>query len=761
MLILLSTMVLSTTNKWLGYDDYQGGVSLFDSDIGTVTPTSMYVSSPHQHLAPILADVLGDNSNEIIVADGAALSIYTGNPPIAYDTVGNFHDGSTGFISSFAAADLDDDGTDEIYVFSKYNAGANYNLTRHEYNGSTFISNLIASNNLPITDKKQSIIICSDDENQCALFYIQSGTDLYAVGFDNNSIQSTTWTAFVSKPNGFCFPNVVGGAVGDYDHDDTDEYFVSYVYADGATEGYGILGVNLNASNHAFADFSVNFADELGATACVDYRSPYVTPPLIVDFIGGGGTHDEIAFGHHSDADEFRLKVYNSLGTEIRDYGSGNGILIGNAVKTKYEENYNAVCVLGYDKDHSVLGYPLPITVYCLSAGSGDTKFFPSMSTDGLNISDETTLNGMIYNVNLDGNDETSELLTPYGTFSLITTGYWLSFPFFFIPCTISGNCGGIWEYNLAQTSGVQGYAMAVNTDQNSPYSDILHVKNTTLTYLDDGISNSAPSIAAYGWDPCFTLGFIKTNTSLYVNITIAEYDGDDVNATIFVYYDTVNVSNKSIPLTQVYFDDELFVDYPFAKEYFGEVYIPLNVSMALAKIRFEATDNVNSPDSKDITMVYGVSDSGVIGYGNCSYNKNFDIIPTPPIPTVCSKNSDCSEGYHCINGACIADTEPDDTSIANAFVDIGDLLGIPVALLYMIFMIIVTGAILYFAISNDYPITVTAGFIIIADMFLAILGNMMGFIAGGVLVVISIVIVLVMAIMFSKMFIGNSGSGE
>ena len=541
--LILAVFIIPYSNA-LGSYPYVGGINYdYQLDRGFFSSTTNYslqtrsITSPLQ--TPLIADLDGNGTNEIIVLDGSTIRLYHSRTLDIIDAV-NLPTSDT--YSNMYIYDIDADSKKEILIARE----SNEKIDILDYNGSLFqVQNTLDYSGLAYSNDGETVISCASND-RCLLVYINEDNSLggsirdyiSAVGFTSSGVGTPTLIAQTgaTPPQVFCMPRIKSMPLEDYDADGEDEYIVSYVLGHTTSNEYAYISyLWVNASNSVFLEQTItrninNIFDD--ATINCNEADPlkndtgnFVTSPLVFDVDGAPSNGLETVIGYQKNQEEFKIVSYNSDGSVLDVYPAlfdADGKIISNVIRTNIDPDSPAgtdFCVMGYQEDLGI------IDLLCASE-QGSGIFDPESDEFEYNISglyniskNYSFYNNMIHStqhssVTTDGVD-LNEIITPYGIFSIDYVGNNELLMHFQNP---RGD-GSLLSFDVEE----------VGRD------DLLLLTPTNLWYIDDGYSKSPGEIDNYIINPCLDSTW-KQNTSVSVAITVVDIDGDDVSAKAVLY---------------------------------------------------------------------------------------------------------------------------------------------------------------------------------------------------------------------------------
>lgn len=714
-LIFLSLISISyglTDIKSFGidsYSDFDGGISVIN-DVSDIKAQNTYLLSGsfNTSVNVLNADFDGDNEKEIALIESGNLLFTDGKTLVAESTADLSE--IVAVESYLEASDLNDDGTDEIYLVGK-NATAS-NVYRIGYNGSEYlVSNIGYLGTGMLYDRVY--IKCADDDNRCMLFYILAGSNtMYRyTAFDDSGIGEmyADYEDFLSYTplEPVDIPSII------YD----GGYFtLSYCTSKGtfpnAPNDYiSLLSVSINSS--------LNFTRRFKTTTLVMSQNLYAnevgcqfTSPIEANWGGKkyvvGGRIDDGVF----DSNEIGLYVFNyNTGTLFNQYDSDapdvEGNVFSNLLSVKMFNGYSgdAVCLMGDNFDDEQLEW---ICTYY-----GSTYDY---SWDYNNIWDIYTLNNtknsktMYAFNNMNNAQNTENILTTYGVFDFVHTS------------CILGDCSNPALFNLVIEDNQVVYP--INSDGKET-SDIFIMSPTTIKYIGDGLTDENAVIVNITTNPCISSP-IKTNESVYVSIKAIDNDAipDYINYSISAYDGDANQQQPA------------GLNYPSGTT--ATFSFKANLT-GVYDLVSKAKDQAHT-DYSTITNSFIVSDLGE-AYGTaCSQTYELPTTTTDETGNPCDTSSDCGDGYFCSNSTCQPMLTDKTSSITSAGKDIAGAFGLTTGLVVLLMLIIADLFIFWVLIAQrQFSANASIGMIVMINMLVIFLSGKAGLVSTGSVIMVFI----------------------
>ena len=549
-------------------------------------------------IAPLVADLDNDGTNEIISLDSGTLilSHYS-----SLDFVKSYSISFLGSRPYMMVYDIDGDNYEEIIVGSN-----NQYISILEYNGTHFYN----QTELTLTNANDGDVVFNcEDTDTCVVLYNKDNTGvpststtyLYAQAFNSSSLVGSRLTIAsdngdsTSRRTGYCLPRIKTLQALDYDSDGDVEYAFSYVqYAynwpapTSAKFGY----VYFNGSDvvlESTDDFDIEASFlEYQDIRCSDNKvDALFTSPLMGDL--SYDANYETIIGYMENTNDFEITMYKADGVKKDNYPdafSGNGQIVSNLFLADIftDTNDDDFCILGFD---SILG---ELDLMCSSEKSGyfDETYEFAFDVTGLsNITDTYGSNQFlthsgqhVVNTQVDDNKDIDEIITSYGILQV----EWI-------------------EDNEILYNNPHHPSILLSVDvENVGREDLLAQTKTNLWYLDDGYSTSGGTITHYCINPC--LQTWKVNTTAEIIIEVSDVDLDQTSSQATLYEGDVYemVSGWSANKTSGSSTTFSFI---------------ANETIGSSNILLEGRDTSNPSEIDEIYLSFSVGSTGV-EYGDC-----------------------------------------------------------------------------------------------------------------------------------------------
>lgn len=740
-MILICMPFITGFYNFTGEDEYlRPDITRFNNALDTDLVKTIGLSVTTQRLTPLSSDLDRDGIQEIIILDAGTVKIIQVDVSNSqFDIIDSFTFPASQRTSNMIIFDIDGDDKDEIIIHLEQTTNS---LEILEFNGTDLINeSSIDVSGLVDYDDGESLIQCAA-ENDCIMVYMtkiqfQGGnTFIKSVKFNSTGTKGTPLTVGVATPGDIlCLSNIRDMQVKDFDDDGNLEYLFSYIHVDpsaGQDESVNIVALSYNTTDTQIDDSrSINignlysgtnvFCDGTGISQSVPPGNSF-TNPLVDDWILTGGLETAIAY-QDSSINDFKIYLYDQNLDFVDDFpevGVTSGVIISNVFKQDFD-NHAFFCVIGLDTDQA----DDFLSVLCgskqLQFGIFEHVFFDfplSGLSDKYNISADYGDHFMIaHSIDALQNGDFLEFVNSYGVFEGTSAG---------VACAIFRVCDLELLYENPKIDAV---VIPDDYEQNG-LSDLLVYTDTNFWYLDDGFTNTPSIIDEYSINPCIE-SIWKENTTLEVQITPVDVDGDDVSARVILYHGSENAqdtgwaTNASSGTTFI-FRDEFTVN--------------KTQSNGVLRLMSFDTENMDSPDIID--LIFSVSTNGVI-FGDC-------------ITT--------ADGLSTIDDEVIGEFDPTETDLENNAVTtgirgIGELFHLS-ELLIWIFIMGVTGIALWMGNpgSSAHPIE-SLGLIFFIEFLFVLFGVYLGFIPIGLIITLVVIAVVIIGLWIARWFTASSGS--
>lgn len=697
-LMSLSALALEEIPRVGGENHFSLGTGFFNEQMTADTTASRGLTNPSQ--SPLVADLDGDNINEIIVIDSGNIRLYEGSTLTIVDAYGLTSDDE---LSNVFIYDIDGDNRTEIIVAEavdewlhiiEYNVSNFYNQSRFDLSGLDHVAGA-------------DMVLGCRAEDDCAIFYADSTTggggadDIFAVHFNSSSIGSETSMDTTSWANGVaCFPGIRALEIEDYDNDGIDEYIISYAENDNSAQlAVVILAMDVSSSSST-TEVDINedvssFSQGLSCT--LNDRWFSFTPPLVFDIDGSPSNGMEFVIGIRTDADSYQMRSYESDGDFLDDYPEvidRDGLIISNVFLMNAFPDTGTVdfCVLGFN-DHSV--DPAQTELTCASEQTGEvieTNVFTGSQlyniSDVANITKYMAHSAQHSTETTDGSN-LQELVSTFGIWSLDYSG---------ATCALGGACDMDLIYEIANTEGA---VISVDAERVGR-DDLIVLRPTNIHYIDDGFTNTGGAISEYVINPCLDSTW-QVNTSVGVQITVTDVDGDNVAARAILYDGDSNEQDSGWSAN---FSSGTTISFGFIA----------NTTVSTGVLTLLARDTGNPTEEDEITLTFSVSSTGV-EFGDCT-----------TATTVTAEEEDADDGI-------LLDESESDNSITTGVNYISAATGLSATLIWLLFMAFLSIGL--WQDANRKESAWALGIIALVEVILLIIGALLGFIGTGIIITI------------------------
>lgn len=737
--------------------DFLQGDGAFNEVLSSSTQSRTVVNGK---AVPLVANLDNSGVQEIIVIDG--------------DTIRLFQNTSLGVLDSFLIpgglsenprpiiADIDMDGFLEILVPNSDSR----NVTILEFNGTDFFIDLNIDFSGALVGgtaiSREFHIGCElnnsvSDVPECLLVHTfndaGAGVEIVeVVGFNSTTVGSSTNLQSL-QANGVCMSKVPVISSVDYDEDGTDEFVFSYmILQDSTTDQIDIHFIEvddvLTITNEVQITRSgINPSISDGANGCSENRNKYFTSPVVGDFQGAGGGLETV-FGVMESANDFKIFLYDSAGSEIDDYPeatSVEGTILGNPMAANVfgDTTTSDFCVFGFDDVDEVISL---ICASPLTAAGGflaQNIRFGFDSTGLFNYSVDynipTTIahmaNMKIENVDIDGTGliDTDELIIGHGVFQL------------------SEESSGIFfETNELDRIFVLNDEKACIPIQYVPTlpSDLICLGDTLLTYVNDNLINRPAAIQSFTENPCIDAGAVGINSTLQVTITAIDQNDpplaqDLVTTRVTLYVGTPNVQISIIDNQTSGSQVVHLFEFPNAANATASFPGGINTT-GVVTMTYEAFDTEFPSTIDTITQTFTVGNSGNT-FGDCISGQTIisDVIDTNATLT-----------------SVLPQTQTNN-AVTNAMIVLGNLFGLSGNLVWLIIMVSFAIAFWSAVLAGQVSGNSALGAIAIMEVLLLIIGTFLGFLSTSLVIIIAAIGAIIIAVFIGKFITGVTGNTQ
>lgn len=735
--------------KQTGIDEestYVGGNTNFNADVTTTTSARSLSSDLHFSI-PKSADLDGDGDIEIVVmdGDGSNIELYEAE---SLNVIDSTTQGST-VLGDFQIADLDGDGTPNIYLFVKESTSLN-RVISITWNGSAFNETQVVSGFPHVTSSPlffpNAIMKCNTDmcgvvykdERNCTTpggFEDSAAITLRAYLFNQTNISGNTYATIDSNADctgdGAYFPLNPHLSSADINSDGIEDYVFTYLRAGfGETsESHLVIyqqggnGFNITVRADTTMDsYGADYAETI-FTLPFEKRS-WATAPMIKNI--DGGSNSEIVVGVAVDLDpatnnihDFKIHTFDSSGTFIDDHPESTnieGIFMSNP--------FSASCM---DEDVTNGGdYGVMVYAYEDDTGTEEELVICGSQENTRGIYQTTTFNVPARSFNITPNDifgtihstqaiagGVNEFISPYGMYR-----------YDYSSCGITNICDVvlIWE---APNSNSVIIPMDVQLEG---YDDMVALTENNIFFYDDGFVNTNAEIDGYSINPCAGLSVVKQNESIRVSITPTDVDGDTVQAKAILYYGETNEQDSNwsalVPSGATITLPDLIA----------------NETTIDSILRLSPRDSEHDSAGDSIDILFSVGINGV-EFGDCT-NTVEGLVEVSA-----AENATGLEG------------NVNNNSITNALRDITGYSGLSGLLVWLAFMAFVA---LVIWINGDNTASDGAkfGVIAIVEIILLIGGTVLTIVPFGITLSIIVIGIVVIGMMAAKFFRQGAAGG-
>lgn len=697
---------------------------------------------------PIIDNFDNNSISEMVIIDGDFAKVFQNKE---LDIVSSVDFGSVPTdISNVISYDIDGDNLKEI-IFADATNDLIYILNFTQADG------IQVQNSFAVTITALPMIACKG-ENECIVTVdSRQYEDIFApfteyyryYTFDTSNVTSGLIEIYSeTQPSSegitICSPRTKNIIVRDYDGDGTDEFGLSFADKDESDNQITLHiawvdnnSVEIGGSNGTSTSDTLTTATDVCAGE--DGLSNLITSPVADDIHTAYGNMETLV-GIQTDDNDFRIHVFSADGTKRVQYPSvleANGVIISNIVIGNFfpETTSKDFCVLGYD-------YLLQeINLLC----GTENRPFPLFSSDEFiyditgtfNIS--TDINKMdiaihgVQHSNAETNlNDLDEIISAYGIFYLEYTG--------------DNRLERLWQ-NPSGDSVINSIDFEL-----FGVDDIIAMTDTNIFYYDDRLSNEPAQIIQVEHNPCPINMIIKVNSTYQAIITARDTNDfalgyDDLNFNAYVYYGTTNEMNdthRNISTSQT--DGTTSVITQFV----------LNQTGSNIEFLVQAWDNENPTEIDTYEQTFNVQNEG-IEFGDVTCIDEIEIIDDAILPTICSFDDDCPNGYVCIDSKCV---EIEESLPVVAMQEASGIFRIGITALYLMFMLGLAIAIWFAPVGRREGFFDSAnarlGTIFIGESFMLLLGTIFGFLHVAILISLIILGLIGSSIWIVRQFTGT-----
>lgn len=740
--------------------DFNLGEGIFGSNINFIT-RGVGVSSETQ--VPLVLDLDGDGTNEIVLLDGNTIRIFNDS----LGTKATISTGIDGRKSNMIAFDIDgnDSGRKELILVGEENElvvivdwdGTDLTIqNRFNWSNPVYHQNKLLGG----VHQGGEVIIACESANKC-LMAVSSNFganfpfgNTTAVSFNSTGvIDFTLLKVGTVAGTRFCSPYIKNMEVADLTGDGSLEYiwtWFNFDNAGGSTEEIELYAVNLDSNlkpvlQTGFPEIITGLPDESFSSTCSDQEvGKKFSPPTVYPV--QGATTNQILVAFMNTDETFKIFLFDENGDFIDDFPeftSGEGVLISNVFRGNFFPDSQDVdfCATGYENVENEL------QVVCASLISGDTISISKtnryvIDTSGLFNVDTTfakydTISHSTNHENtlsecLDvscASADLDEVLSPYGLHRLVRTGF---------VCDVGGLCE--LEVVFANPFNVSGAFISVDVS-NSGSEDLLLLTDTNLFLFDSLFEDLGGKIdiSSIVIDPCVDAGAIQINSSISISFAVDDTDPvakaqlDKVFAQVSIY------SNLAIEqISEVQGASTSGTTFFFG----GGLKLNETVSIGSGIIRLFGNDT-GSDDVDTFDIAFSVAETGV-EQGDCRSDSFVD----PDLVDVIVLVEQATTTDDAFNN-----------SVSGAIAEISAISGLAGTSVW-IFLILI-GAFTLFVESIRRGASGNSAMAIVSTfVFLAIiLGARLQILSAGLVVIITIIFVAILVIFLGRFMFGQGSS--
>ncbi len=738
--------------------DFLGGVGGFDTTV--LSTTKIRPLNNGDHVA-LVDDLDGDGTNEIVVVDGGSIKLFRGPNLDVVDTFNLI----SGNYSPAIINDIDGDGFKEIIIANEIPGDGT--ITILEYNGSVLKNQSeLSFTNFPdsgVGGTQEVLLQCSDDrggtEAVTCLFTVTnspvSTTKTFLAGAFNASNVSSSGImdiVFSSGMGGFdvCLPMVPTMTFTDFDNDGRGEFIVSTTIFDVSADETLLIHYFdvVEALNDPVEDLRITYSSSFNPVTTTQNCAPdnmgrFFSSPILGDFDSSPSNGLETVISISEDADDFVIKVFDSLGNDIDTHpaiATADGELLGNPMIANIfgDTGSNDYCAFGQDTTEQV------IKLLCGSQLTGRTILgLPVNNIEfGFDISETFNLsssynfpNTIAHMANMQedsidvtdqvGFNDPSELVVAHGVFQVSADDFTGAF---------TGN-----QMNRLFERTSESACMIVDAEKVGA-SDIICVKDFAVEYINDNLVNGVAAITAHTENPCIDSGPVQINTTFQVRLTAQDQNPsplpqDLVTTTVKIYEGTDNEQVSILPNQTSGEEVVHLFSFPTGG---------INQTGTNIRLVYEAFETGNPSSVDSIAQTFTVSSAGV-QFGDCTSG---EIIGIP------------GEEPEALTPEDLAGFIPDDQAdngITSGLITLSSLLGLGGTTIWLVIMIAISigvwGAVM--SIGNGISGSSALGVIAIINTLMIILGARLGIFSTGLVVIIVTISVVIIGVFMGRFATG------
>lgn len=719
---ILCVSALDTYESIGTYDaDFAAGDGIFNSKFDPSTQQQIYtrlVTDPK--FVPLVSDLDNDQQNEIIILDGNNIEIYQGRELDLVDSIELDHD-EYSYIEIY---DIDGDDKNEIITINEDSGTINY-IEIISYNGTHL--NDDTTFQIESSSLNYKFTIKCEAENACVAVWgsstVVSTAYVKARSFNSTGVISpiTEIESIDTDPGGgwayhqavYCPSKIRTMSVDDIDNDGTSEYVFNFaeIYRSASPTGdatnlktfiLSISGSNINTESEFTEDNILELQDDNVESCDNGQYGNYYTSPSVYDYDGAFSNGQEILIGLMENSDEYKIYSYENDGDFARTFPNtyqGDGIIISNIMRANIfpDTDTEDFCVLGFQTDDNELD------LLCGSMTTADTPQTREFKTKNETMENYLDINMSRYDILSHSaqyssatteNSDLSEIVTSFGVFAVdwdTTYSLQLGANIFYLD--------QIYQFPKTRATVISADVEQIGLD------DMIGLTESNIWYIDDGFVNNNALIDEYSINPDNDYVW-QNGTKVGVSITPIDYDNDNVRAKAILYYGEDEEQDSGLSESV---SSGTTIPFIFKAGNF--------TTNSILRLMAQDTRPEHNESFDIIDLPFRVSDDGIV-FG--------DAIKTV---TGISEDPTISD----------IDEEAEELSLTdNAFkdfvLDIEDVTGVPILLIFLAFLLIFDIFILSAAVRH-----------ILIGAIICILTNFMAFVFASLLGILPVAFVISM----------------